>query len=91
MVVKGKTNVCRVEETDFYTVIDKKSINKIQKSVEINENVIAPITQGQQIGSVKYSLNGDVLGTTKIIAVETIEKIGFFDVCIRFLAKMTLK
>ena len=90
-VVKGKTNVCRVEETDFYTVIDKKSINKIQKSVEINENVIAPITQGQQIGSVKYSLNGDVLGTTKIIAVETIEKIGFFDVCIRFLAKMTLK
>ena len=90
-VVKGKTDVCRVEETDFYTVIDKKSINKIQKSVEINENVIAPITQGQQIGSVKYSLNGDVLGTTKIIAVEAIEKIGFFDVCIRFLAKMTLK
>ena len=90
-VIKGKSDICRVQETDFYAVIDKKHVDKIEKTVEIEDTVVAPIKIGQQIGTVTYSLNGNIIGTTKIVTAEAVENIGFTDICVRILAKMTLK
>ena len=43
------------------------------------ENVQAPITQGQQLGTIKYYLNGSELETVSLIAENAVTKISLLN------------
>ena len=88
-VIKGKSRICKAEENAFYAVINKKYSGAVERSVEINDSVSAPIKKGEQVGTVTYSINGKVIGTTQILAIETIETVGFFDIFLRIIAKFS--
>ena len=88
-VVKGKAASCTAEESDVQAVIDKKHTSKVERTVELKEKLIAPINKGEQIGTVTYSVGGKVIGTSKIVAAQSIEQVGFFDILLRIISKMT--
>ncbi len=90
-VLKGKKNICKVEEREFSAVVEKKYVDKIEKSINIEPSLMSPISKGQVVGTVTYTLNGKELGCSEVVCCESIESIGFFDIVLRMLSKMVFK
>ena len=88
-VVKGKNSFCIAEEEELVAVIEKRQSARVERKVDIAERIYAPIKSGEQVGTVMYSVQGKVIGTSKMITTQGVEQIGFFDVFLRMIAKMT--
>lgn len=48
--------------------------SNIKQNIELNSDIKAPITKGEVLGSVSFSLNGEVIGKTNLIAKSSIEE-----------------
>ncbi len=78
-VNKGvKNSVGAVLESSAGTLIEKGKENQVMQSVEINDNIEAPIRKGDVIGKVIFSLDGVELSTTNLIASCDVDKISLF-------------
>lgn len=77
-VGKGiQTSLDAVLENDAGVLVKKGSLSEIQKDINLDESVTAPIIKGQKLGEITYSSNGENLGTVSIVASRDIDKIGF--------------
>lgn len=63
----------------LYTISKDIDLNNIKQNILINENIEAPITKGQVLGKISYSLNDEILQEVDLIANNTIEKLSFMD------------
>ena len=52
--------------------------NDLKPSMDVPKQLVAPITAGQQIGTVKVSLDGKVVAEAPLVAVQAVEEGGFF-------------
>ncbi len=76
-VGKGLKNTTEaVFKEDFGLILPKSNSQNIEQTVEIYNNVSAPITTGQKIGEVTFTSDGNVLATVDLIANEDIDKYG---------------
>ena len=76
--VNSKVNL--VIENDVGALLKKGEDKNIEQTVNIQENLSAPINQGQKVGEAVYTLNGKEIGKTNIVAEKTIEKKTFFSI-----------
>lgn len=77
-VEKGvKTSVEIQFESDAGCLVEKGSENSIEQSVHY-ENLVAPISKGQKVGEVTYTLNGNTLAVANIVASDDVDKINIF-------------
>lgn len=60
-------------------LIKKGEESSITYELNLNYSVQAPITQGQQLGTIKYYLNGSELETVSLVAESSVEKIGLLN------------
>lgn len=90
-VVKGVNPKCPTLSEEFIAVIPKSQAGRVEKKLQTEETLIAPVTKGQKVGTVTYTVNGKTLGTSNIIASESVQATGFIDVFIKMLAKLVLK
>ena len=88
-VVRGKTSICGAEEEELVVVVEKKQSSKVERKVDIAERIYAPVKSGAQVGTVTYSVQGKILGTTRILSTQDIEQVGLLDIFLRIMAKMT--
>lgn len=58
--------------------IPRGAYEKLDATMDIDKNIEAPITKGQQIGVVKVSLNGDLLESVPLVALETVSEGSIF-------------
>lgn len=65
--------------TFTYLDVNGANLNSIERSVEYNEAVPAPVQKGDVVGRIVYTLDGSEIGATDLIASETVEKASFFD------------
>lgn len=65
--------------TFTYLDVNGANLNSIERSVEYNEAVPAPVQKGDVVGRIVYTLDGSEIGVTDLIASETVEKASFFD------------
>lgn len=80
-VTKGvSTQVNAVYETSPSFLIKRGEESGITYELNLNDSIQAPVTQGQQLGSIKYSLNGTELETVSLVAETSVEKIGLINV-----------
>ncbi len=84
-VLKGKADEIDAYSGEFSKLLNKSDKNKIEKIYDIPENLTAPISAGQKIGTVKYKIGDETVGESDIFVKESIEKIGVFDLYIRIL------
>jgi serine-type D-Ala-D-Ala carboxypeptidase (penicillin-binding protein 5/6) len=63
---------------DLNIMVQKGRENDLNKSVVLNELVDAPIKKGDILGKEVVTLDGKKLGEVNLIAIEDIEKAGFF-------------
>ena len=79
-VTKGvSSQVNAVYETSPSFLIKKGEESAITYEINLVESIQAPVTQGQQLGTIKYSLNGTELETVSLVAENTVEKIGLLN------------
>ena len=78
-VNKGVNNhVDAILENSAGTLIEKGKENQVTQTVEINNNIEAPIKKGDIIGKVVFSLDGSELSSTHLVASSDVDKISLF-------------
>ena len=63
---------------DLYITIPRGNYSKLKPQLKINETLIAPISKGQSLGELHLMLEGKLLKTLPVVAMEDIEEGGFF-------------
>ena len=78
-ISKGKKDYvnCRYEKEFSYMFINPVNHEDISKELHINENIAAPVNEGDTIGTLDYYYNGEKIGSVKVISSENIEKADF--------------
>ena len=78
-VNKGvKNSVDAILENSAGTLIEKGKENQVTQSIEINPNIEAPIKKGDVVGKVVFSLDGNELSSTNLVASCDVDKINLF-------------
>ena len=78
-VIKGISDRVEVGYNDFKLLENSASVKKIEKQIVLNESVEAPVRQGDVLGKVLYKIDGAIAGETEILALESIEKMTFWN------------
>lgn len=74
----GKKNKINVSSEGFSFVDTKgNDLSKVTSKVFMNENVAAPLKQGDVVGKVEYYLNDNKIGETNIVSEENVEKADY--------------
>ena len=67
------------KEPFVYLDTENRDISAIQKTLELPEQVDAPVTEGDVVGYAVYTLSGKELGRTEIVYTESLERASFSD------------
>lgn len=77
-VYKGSNSTVKVGfNHDFYVTVPKGSANRIKTVLNRNDPLVAPITQGQQVGTLKITLDDKVISQQPVVALENVSVAGF--------------
>ncbi len=63
---------------DLAIAIPRGTYDDLDATMDIDKNIEAPVAKGQQIGEVKVSLDGKVLETVPLVALETVNEGNLF-------------
>ena len=89
-VSKGVSSCVSAVLADNAGVLLKKgNESNVVQNIELPDNISAPINEGDKLGKISYSLNGENLASIDIIAKSTVNEIRFstyVTICIYFLA-----
>lgn len=77
-VSKGVSSCVSAVLADNAGVLLKKgNESNVVQNIELPDNISAPINEGDKLGKISYSLNGENLASIDIIAKSTVNKIDF--------------
>lgn len=60
------------------TLVEKGKDKNIEQNLELEDNVTAPVTSGQKLGKITFSLDGKLLSSVDIVAKNDVEKLNLF-------------
>ena len=63
---------------DLAIAIPRGAYDNLDAVMDIDKNIEAPVAEGQQIGVVKVSLDGELLETAPLVALETVNEGNLF-------------
>lgn len=89
-ILGGVKATCRVESKTVKIPMEKNAVSDIQTRLELPSVLKAPIEKGACIGSIVYSVNGEVIAKSDVYATESVKEIHFFDIWIRILKFMLI-
>lgn len=64
--------------SEMYVTIARDQFKKLEAKMKVTPSITAPINQGDQLGMVEVSLNGEIVAEAPLIALEAIAEGGFF-------------
>ena len=76
--VEDTVNVYRAEPFSYLDTTGA-NLSSVERTVEMEESVPAPVKKGDTVGAVVYTLEGNEIGRTDILAGEDIEEASFLD------------
>lgn len=80
-VTKGVTSkVNLIIENDVGILLKKGEYKNVSQTINLDENISAPVYEGQKVGEIVFTLNNQEVGRTNIIAEKTVEKKTFFSI-----------
>ena len=75
-ISKGvSSSVSAVLSSDAGVLLKKGEESNIVQNVNLSEEITAPINEGDKLGEISYSLNGETIATIDIVAKNSIAKI----------------
>ena len=81
VVENGVEDTANVYLAEPFSYLDTTGANlsAVERTVEMEESVPAPVKKGDTVGAVIYTLEGNEIGRTDILAAEDIEEASFLD------------
>lgn len=77
-VIKGMEETVRPAlETEPAFLIKKGTESAIEYKIELTEEVLAPVDQGQKLGTITYTCEGEKIGEIRLIAKKEVPKVTF--------------
>ena len=89
-VTGGESDSASLKYSDFSCLAEKGG-GKLEAKVVLPESVAAPISKGDAVGEIVFTLDGKEVGRQDVCASEDVERIGFFGIWWRMLGKLLLK
>lgn len=89
-VLGGVKPRCEIAYPEYSCVVAKADVSDINFTLEIDENVAAPVKKGDKVGRVVYKLGDKEIGVSDITSCEDIDKIDFGGLLIKILSKMAI-
>ena len=89
-VLGGINSDVGTEYGEFSALLEKGTEKKVEKNVEMVENVSAPVKKGDVLGKVTYTVDGESIGSVSLTAFDSVEKISYGGVLLRMLKKYLL-
>lgn len=78
-VYKGQSKtVAGTVTKDFYLTLPKGDYARVKASMISQQPLIAPIKAGQEIGKVRFTLDGKTINEQKLVAAAAVDEAGFF-------------
>ena len=65
-------------EKDLYVTIPRGSYDKLKARVQIRDSVMAPVSQGQKLGTITLEHDGEVIKEVPLVALRSVREGGFF-------------
>ena len=90
-VVGGVSSSAEAESGGFSCVVKKGEKGKINKTVHLSNELAAPLSRGDVIGKIEFSVEGGGLGEVDIVCKTDVEKISFLQLWLRMLRGFFLK
>ena len=90
-ILGSKNGYATLEYPQFTYLADKGTSSKIQKNIILNENICAPLSKGDVVGKVTYTLDGREIGSLEVRACDNVERIGYYTLLIRAFSRFFLK
>lgn len=84
-VTGGKQNAVDLQVKEISLLVPKGQASKIQSRTELPERVAAPVTKGQNVGKIIYTLGNEEIGSADIVASDNVEKNDFLTLLVRLL------
>ena len=79
-VDKGiKSTVEAVLKDNAGTLIEKGKDDNIEQTLTLDDRVLAPVSSGQKLGEISFTLDGETLSTVDIVAKQDVDKINLFN------------
>ena len=89
-VVGGISDTVKISAPTQSMVLEKGKSAKITQEIVLNEGISAPISEGDEVGQVKFSLDGENFVTLPITAAESVKKIGYTGLFWRFVERVLM-
>ena len=86
-VSKGALPTIDGEYADFSAVLKKSECASVTAKIEISGSVSAPLSKGDKIGEVIYSVGDSEIGRADILACESVDRLGFYKMVLILLQK----
>lgn len=86
----GVKSSCKTISSEFVCVLPKSEISQVEKRVLLPDQMNAPIKVGDSIGVITYYVGDREIGRSEITALESVDRMTFFDIIQRFAASMLL-
>jgi D-alanyl-D-alanine carboxypeptidase (penicillin-binding protein 5/6) len=87
-VLGGVKDFVALYSSPFCEVVSKSDFSNIELTYDIPENVSAPFERGDIVGRIVYKIGDAQIGESSIFVLESIEKIGFWDMLLRILKRI---
>ena len=81
----AQDSLCPVVEKPAPVLVDKAMRSDIRQEVELLPEITAPVTAGQQLGTLKIYAGNEVLSSIPLVAPETVERLSFWDLTKRLI------
>lgn len=71
-------------------LIDKAKASSVRCTVSTDESAAAPIEKGQRLGTLRVTAGDETLAEIPLVAPESVEALGWWDVMLRMLRAMMM-
>lgn len=80
-VTNGVEDTVNVNRADTFSYLDTNgaNLNGIERKVEMEQEIKAPVRKGDTVGAIVYTLDGQEIGRTDILAAEDVDEASFLD------------
>jgi len=73
---------------DLSITIQRGAYDKLDAVMDVDKDIEAPVSKGQQVGVVKVSLDGELLETVPLVALETVDEGGFIQIAKDYILRL---
>ena len=87
-VLSGRRDFVAAQTSEFAKIVERAKLTSIERIYEIPEKLTAPVKKGDKIGRIIYKLDGEEIGSSDILASDSVEKIGLFEIFCRIMERI---